>query len=97
MSQVFVVSCLLVNVFARAAPVVDLKLAPAAAALPDIISQIAGLEGARVDEEEASLARLDAAYEAGRTWREVWLHGEKVTTASHCRSLFTRFTATSHL
>lgn len=64
MSQVFVVSCLLVNVFARAAPVVDLKLAPAAAALPDILSQIAGLEAARVDAEEASLARLDAAYEA---------------------------------
>ena len=57
-------SCLFVCAFVRAAPVVDLKLSPAAAALPDIDSQIVGLDASRVDAEDAALARLDAAYVA---------------------------------
>ena len=64
MFRVAVVQCLFFCRFAHATPVVDLKLSPAAAALPDIVAQIAGLDAARVDAEEEALGRLDAAYAA---------------------------------
>lgn len=64
MFQVGALSFLLACVFVRGAPVVDLKLSPAAASLPDIVAQVAGLDAARIDAENVALARLDAAYEA---------------------------------
>ena len=70
MFRVAVVQCLFFCRFAHATPVVDLKLSPAAAALPDIVAQIAGLDAARVAAEEEALGRLDAAYAAASSKAE---------------------------
>ena len=62
MFQALVLSCLFACVVVRAVPVVNVKLSPGAASLPDIVSQIDGLDATRYAAEEAGLARLDAAY-----------------------------------
>lgn len=56
--------------FAHATPVVDVKLSPAAAALPDVVAQIASLDAARAVVEEEALGRLDAAYAAAASSAE---------------------------
>merc|ERR1719216_516381 len=47
----------------RAAPVVNLRLSPPRAQLPEVAAEIARLDLARDTAEAAGLRRLDAAYE----------------------------------
>jgi len=70
MFAVAVVPYLFLQSFALATPVVDLSLSPAAAALPDVVAQIAGLDAARADAEEEALGRLDAVYAAAASSAE---------------------------
>ena len=70
MFPVALVPCLFVCSFALATPVVDLKLSPAAAALPDVVAQIADLDAARADADEEALGRLDAVYAAAASRAE---------------------------
>lgn len=70
MFAVAVVPYLFLQSFALATPVVDVKLSPAAAALPDVVAQIAGLDAARADAEEEALGRLDAVYAAAASSAE---------------------------
>lgn len=58
---------------ALATPVVDLKLSPAAAALPEVVAQIAGLDAARAEAEDEALARMDAVYTAAASSAEARL------------------------